>query len=171
MANILSQIGTAVSGKLAEKLDLAGGTVTGALVVPTPTGETQVAQKAQVTALEAAIGSYGNFVSTIADVTISVTDTAANILADSSQADGTIALASDTNALYVSDGGTFSVSTIDDVKADSLAAAATLNVSVDTAANIAARSSDATGTIMFGSDTYDLYIYDGSNWQTYNNDA
>ena len=40
---------------------------------------------------------------------------------------------------------------------------------VDTAANISARTSDDVGTIMYGSDTYDLYVFDGSNWQVYNN--
>jgi len=171
MANILSQIGTAVSGKLAEKLDLSGGTLTGALVVPTPTAETQVAQKAQISALEAAIGSYGNFVATVADVTVSVSDTASNILADTTQADGAVGVATDTNAVYVSDGGVFAISSIDSVQADALAAVSTLNVSVDTEANIRLRASDAIGTIMFGSDSHDLYIFDGSAWQTYNNDA
>jgi hypothetical protein len=40
---------------------------------------------------------------------------------------------------------------------------------VDTAANIAARTSDDVGTIMYASDTYDLYVFDGTNWQVYNN--
>ena len=171
MANILSQIGTAVGGKLAEKLDLSGGTVTGALVIPAPTGSTEAAQKAQVSALESAIGSYSNFVSTVADVTVTVSDTAANILADTSQANGAVAVATDTNAIYVSNSGSFTVSSIDNVQADSISAAATLNISVDTEANIRARSGDATGTIMLGTDSYDLYIFDGSDWQTYNNDA
>ena len=45
----------------------------------------------------------------------------------------------------------------------------TVSPDVDTAANIAARTSDSVGTIMYGSDTYDLYVFDGSNWQVYNN--
>ena len=45
----------------------------------------------------------------------------------------------------------------------------TVAPSVDTAANISARTSDDVGTIMYGSDTYDLYVFDGSNWQVYNN--
>jgi len=45
----------------------------------------------------------------------------------------------------------------------------TVSPDVDTAANISARTSDDAGTIMYGSDTYDLYVFDGSNWQVYNN--
>ena len=45
----------------------------------------------------------------------------------------------------------------------------TTSPDVDTAANITARSSDDAGTIMYGSDTYDLYVFDGSNWQIFNN--
>ena len=45
----------------------------------------------------------------------------------------------------------------------------TVSPDVDTAANISARTSDDVGTIMYGSDTYDLYVFDGSNWQVYNN--
>ena len=45
----------------------------------------------------------------------------------------------------------------------------TVAPSVDTAANITARTSDDTGTIMYGSDTYDLYVFDGTNWQIFNN--
>ena len=171
MANILSQIGGAVNVKLAEKLNLAGGTITGELVVPAPTAETQVAQKAQISALEAQIGSYGNFVATIADVTVSVCDTAANIFAIADPANGTVAVATDTNAIYVADGGTFSISDIDNVNAAVITALAEYNASGDTEANIRLRTGDATGTIMFGTDTYDLYIFDGSAWQTYNNDA
>lgn len=171
MANILSQIGGAVNVKLAEKLNLAGGTITGELVVPAPTAETQVAQKAQISALEAQIGSYGNFVATIADVTVSVSDTAANIFAIADPANGTVAVATDTNAIYVADGGTFSISDIDTVNAAVITALAEYNASGDTEANIRLRTGDATGTIMFGTDTYDLYIFDGSAWQTYNNDA
>lgn len=45
----------------------------------------------------------------------------------------------------------------------------TVAPSVDTAANITARTSDAAGTIMYGSDSTKLYVFDGSNWQIYNN--
>ena len=45
----------------------------------------------------------------------------------------------------------------------------TVSPDVDTAANISVRTSDDVGTIMYGSDTYDLYVFDGSNWQVYNN--
>lgn len=45
----------------------------------------------------------------------------------------------------------------------------TVAPSVDTAANITARTSDDTGTIMYGSDTYDMYVFDGTNWQIFNN--
>jgi hypothetical protein len=80
-------------------------------------------------------------------------------------------VANDTSVIYVSDGGVWSVSTIDTVQADSLAAAATLNISGDTESNINARSGDPAGTIMYGTDTDDLYVFDGTDWQTYNNDA
>ena len=39
----------------------------------------------------------------------------------------------------------------------------------DTHANIIARSGDATGTIAFGTDTNDLYVYDGALWVWYEN--
>ena len=39
----------------------------------------------------------------------------------------------------------------------------------DTEANIVVRTSDATGVIAFGTDTYDLYVFNGFNWQIYNN--
>ena len=45
----------------------------------------------------------------------------------------------------------------------------TVAPSVDTSSNIAARTSDDTGTIMYASDTYDLYVFDGTNWQIFNN--
>jgi hypothetical protein len=44
----------------------------------------------------------------------------------------------------------------------------------DTEANILASTpTNPTGevTIKFGTDTYDLYIYDGSAWYTFNNDS
>lgn len=47
--------------------------------------------------------------------------------------------------------------------------AATVAPSVDTASNITARTSDDAGTIMYGSDSYKLYVFDGSNWQIFNN--
>ena len=37
----------------------------------------------------------------------------------------------------------------------------------DTHSNIIARSGDAVGTIAFATDTYDLYVFDGSNWYFY----
>lgn len=40
----------------------------------------------------------------------------------------------------------------------------------DTHANIIARTGDAVGTIAFGTDTHDLYVYDGTNWQIYYDD-
>ena len=45
----------------------------------------------------------------------------------------------------------------------------TVAPAVDTAANITARTSDDTGTIMYASDTYDMYVFDGTNWQIFNN--
>jgi len=39
----------------------------------------------------------------------------------------------------------------------------------DTHANIIARTGDTTGTIAFGTDTQDLYVYDGTSWQFYQN--
>ena len=39
----------------------------------------------------------------------------------------------------------------------------------DTEANIVVRTSDATGVIAYGTDTYDLYVFNGFNWQIYNN--
>ena len=45
------------------------------------------------------------------------------------------------------------------------------NISLrDTHSNIIARTGDATGTVAFGTDTDDLYVYDGSHWQIYFND-
>ena len=38
-----------------------------------------------------------------------------------------------------------------------------------TKATILARSGDAVGVIAYGTDTYDLYVYDGTVWQTYQN--
>lgn len=39
----------------------------------------------------------------------------------------------------------------------------------DTQANIYARSGDAIGVIAFATDTYDIYVFDGSQWQIYIN--
>lgn len=39
----------------------------------------------------------------------------------------------------------------------------------DTEANIFARTGDATGVIAYGTDTEDLYVYDGTVWNIYNN--
>jgi hypothetical protein len=40
----------------------------------------------------------------------------------------------------------------------------------DTHANITARTGDADGTIAFGTDTYDLYVFYNSTWHFYYND-
>jgi hypothetical protein len=170
MPSILESLGTALSGKLGEKLNLSGGTLTGPLVVPEPTASNHVATSNQVVTLEAAIGSYADFVSSSADITIGVQDTAANILARTEDDWGTIALATDTNALYVWDGALWSLSSEATVQADSLAAGLTYQVSGDTEANIRLREGDATGTIMFGTDTGAFYIFDGTSWQQYNPD-
>lgn len=170
MPSILESLGTALSGKLGEKLNLSGGTLTGPLVVPEPTASNHVATSNQVITLEASIGSFADFVSSSADVTIAVQDTAANILARTEDSWGTVALATDTNALYVWDGALWSQSSEATVQADSLAAGLTYQVSGDTEANIRLREGDATGTIMFGTDTGAFYIFDGTSWQQYNPD-
>jgi hypothetical protein len=36
-------------------------------------------------------------------------------------------------------------------------------------ATILARSGDDVGVIAYGTDTYDLYVYDGTGWQSYLN--
>ena len=47
---------------------------------------------------------------------------------------------------------------------------ARFNIDVrETEATILARTGDAVGAIAYGTDTYDLYVYDGSAWQTYEN--
>lgn len=171
MASILQQIGSSVGEKLNEKLNLSGGTVTGSLVIPAPSSESEAAQKAQVSALELSIGSYATFVATIADVTVTYSDTAANIALITNAPNGAIAVANDTNAVYYSNNGVWVLSSIDTIQNDSLEAGKTLNISGDTESNINARSGDPTGTIMYGTDTDDLYVFDGTNWQTYNNDA
>jgi hypothetical protein len=45
----------------------------------------------------------------------------------------------------------------------------TTTPTVDTEANIGARTGDAAGTIFFGSDSADFYVYDGSTWHQFNN--
>ena len=45
----------------------------------------------------------------------------------------------------------------------------TVAPTVDTAANITSRTSDDVGTIMYGSDSYKLYVWDGTDWQIFNN--
>lgn len=169
--SILSELGTALGGKLGEKLNLAGGTMTGALIVPEPTASNHVATSNQVTTLESAIGNYGDFVATTADVTVTVFDTQANILGRDSDPKGTIAVSSDTSLIYIWTGSYWQQSTIESVKADYLDIISTLNISGDTESNIRSRSGDSAGTIMYGTDTDDLYIFDGSAWQTYNNDV
>ena len=122
MASILQQIGSSVGEKLNEKLNLSGGTVTGSLVIPAPTAESEAAQKAQVSALELSIGSYATFVATIADVTVTYSDTAANITAITDAPNGAIAVANDTNAIYYSNNGVWVLSSIDTIQNDSLEA-------------------------------------------------
>ena len=39
----------------------------------------------------------------------------------------------------------------------------------DTHSNIIARTGDPVGAIAFGTDTYDLYVYDGALWVWYEN--
>ncbi len=49
-------------------------------------------------------------------------------------------------------------------------AASGFNISIrDTESNIFARAGDAVGTIAFGSDTENLYVFDGTNFQIYEN--
>jgi len=171
MPSILESLGTALSGKLGEKLNLSGGTLTGPLVVPEPTESNHVATSGQVVTLETAIGNYSHYVATSADVTVTVYDTAANILARASDPKGTVAVASDTSAIYYWSGAVWTISDIDNIQADSLAAARTLNLSGDTEANIRLRESDPAGTIMYGTDTSYFYIFDGTDWQQYNFDS
>lgn len=40
---------------------------------------------------------------------------------------------------------------------------------LDTHANILARTGDAVGVIAYGTDTEDIYVYDGAAWQIYEN--
>ena len=164
MPSILEALGSSLSGKLGEKLNLAGGTLTGPLIVPEPTAANQV------TTLESAIGNYGDFVASSADVTVSIFDTAENIQARSGDPKGTVAVASDTSAVYYY-AGVWILSDIANIQADSIAAALTLNISGDTESNIRSREGDATGTVMYGTDTDKLYIFDGSAWHEYQPEA
>ena len=167
MPSILEALGSSLSGKLGEKLNLAGGTLTGPLIVPEPTAANHVATSSQVTTLESAIGNYGDFVASTADVTVSIYDTAANIVARTGDPKGTVAVASDTSVIYYWAGSVWTASNIASIQADSLAAALTLNISGDTEASIRLREGDATGTLMYGTDTDKLYIFDGSAWHEY----
>ena len=40
---------------------------------------------------------------------------------------------------------------------------------VDTEANITSRTNDDVGTIMYGTDSFKLYVWDGTDWQIFNN--
>ena len=62
-------------------------------------------------------------------------------------------------------------SDIDSVRDDFLTLTATLNISGDTESVIVATESPSAGDIMYGTDTDDLYVYSGSEWHIYNNDA
>lgn len=171
MANILSSLGSAVATKLGEKLSLEGGTMTGALVVQTPAASNHAANLGQVESLESKIGSYASYVATFADVTVTLDDTQANILANSSSARGAIGVASDTSNIYIWNGSAWAATTIDTVNADFITITATINLSGDTESNIVALESPSAGDIMYGTDTDDLYIYSGSAWHIYNNDS
>jgi len=171
MANILSSLGSAVATKLGEKLSLEGGTMTGALIVQDPAADNHAATSGQVSTLEAKIGSYGSYVATFADVTVSVEDTQANILARTGDPKGAVAVASDTSNIYIWSGASWVASDIDSVREDFIIISATLNVSGDIEANITTSATPSAGDIMYGTDTDDLYIYSGSQWHIYNNDA
>tara|TARA_Y100000287_G_C14173388_1_gene331030 strand:- start:375 stop:890 length:516 start_codon:yes stop_codon:yes gene_type:complete len=171
MANILSSLGSAVATKLGEKLSLEGGTMTGALVIQDPAASNHAATSGQVENLESKIGSYASYVATFADVTVTVDDTQANILARTGDPKGAVAVASDTSNIYVWNGSSWVASDIDSVRDDFLTISATLNISGDTESNVVATDSPSTGEIMYGTDTDDLYVYSGSEWHFYNNDA
>ena len=171
MPSIFEELGSALRGKLGEKLSLSGGVMTGPLEVPAPTGPNQVATSGQVTILEDSIGNYGDFVSSNADVTVSVFDTTANILARTGDPKGTVAVASDTDVIYYWSGAVWSESSLDEVQGESVSAARTINLSGDTEANIRLRESDPAGTIMYGTDTSYFYIFDGTDWQQYHFDS
>ena len=167
MPSILEALGTSLSGKLSEKLSLSGGTLTGPLIVPEPTAANHVATSSQVTALESTIGNYGDFVASSADVTVSIYDTAANILARTQDTRGTVAVASDTNSIFYWAGSVWVQSDINNVQSDSLAVSLTLNISSDTETNIKGRTTDALGTLMYSNDSYKLLVFDGTNWHQF----
>ena len=171
MANILSSLGSAVATKLGEKLSLEGGTMTGALVVQDPVASNQAATSGQVETLETKIGNYGNYVAGFADVTVSIDDTQANILARTGDPKGSIAVANDTSNIYIWSGAAWIASDINNVHADFITISATINISGDTESNVVATESPSAGDIMYGTDTDDLYVYSGSAWHIYNNDA
>lgn len=43
------------------------------------------------------------------------------------------------------------------------------NIDSDTESNILGRTGDSTGVILYGTDTGDLYVYNGLNWLIFNN--
>ena len=145
--------------------------MTGALVVQTPAASNHAANLGQVESLESKIGSYASYVSTFADVTVTLDDTQANILANTSSARGAIGVANDTSNIYIWNGSAWAATTIDTVNADFITITATINLSGDTESNIVATESPSAGDIMYGTDTDDLYIYSGSAWHIYNNDS
>lgn len=171
MANILSSLGSAVATKLGEKLSLEGGTMTGALIVQDPSASNHAANLGQVETLESKIGSYASYVATFADVTVTVDDTQANILSRTGDTKGAVAVASDTSNIYVWNGSSWVASDIDSVRDDFLSITATLNISGDTESNIVALESPSAGELMYATDNDDLYVYSGSEWHFYNNDA
>lgn len=44
------------------------------------------------------------------------------------------------------------------------------DTSFDTEANIRASTGAVVGQVAFGTDTYDLYVFDGSHWHRFEND-
>lgn len=145
--------------------------MTGALVVQTPSEATHAASLGQVTSLEDKIGSYGSYVATFADVTVTTTETQANILARTGDPLGAVGVASDTSNIYIWNGGSWQASSIDTVSQDFQTITATLNLSGDTESNVTATENPSAGEIMYGTDTDDLYVYSGSDWHIYNNDS
>ena len=145
--------------------------MTGALVIQDPAASNHAATSGQVENLESKIGSYASYVATFADVTVTVDDTQANILARTGDPKGAVAVASDTSNIYVWNGSSWVASDIDSVRDDFLTISATLNISGDTESNVVATESPSAGDIMYGTDTDDLYVYSGSEWHFYNNDA
>ena len=145
--------------------------MTGALIVQDPSESNHAATSGQVESLESRIGSYASYVATFADVTVTVDDTQANILARTGDTKGAVGVASDTSNIYVWNGSSWVASDIDNVRDDFLSITATLNISGDTESNIVALESPSAGEIMYATDNDDLYVYSGSEWHFYNNDA